>query len=374
MRLILWNWLADRYGEDIRERLYATATEAMREAAAGAAEAASEDSAPGAANAKNGVSPDSPSSDGGTVASKKNVDVGFVFALGQEYGCLLDLFKGVKTTKGGGVKYHEARFQGRNVVLAESGIGEEKARAATLALIQAFHPQRIISAGFSGGLVSSLSRRQIVIPREIIRRSTGEKIDLWRQFLPPEAEKKDASPSSRSDLPAGRSDDADSRPNGPPPSRDDDPKPDDPFDLRFAVGTLLTSDEIVSQPSEKKRLGEKFGASLVDMETFAVADTCRSANVPFLAVRVILDPLDETLPPDLKNLTDSAGCGTARVLGALFGTVTRRPSSLLDIYQLKENALTAADALADALAEILATTPGPGVPSSGSDSHADGRK
>lgn len=355
LRFILLNWFAARYGDEIRDRIFETAAQAAQEAAAGAKEAADSqrtDSDAAAAGARERAA-----SFHGGVTTFQRADVGFVFALGQEYGCFLDLLKNVKTTKGNGLKYHEALFGPLRIAIVESGIGQEAARAATLALIQAFRPRRVVSAGFSGGLVPSLRRNQIVLPRDLIQMTTGKKIDLWQRFLPSsdETEKGQAVPSDalRADSRgAPNSSDAWKAPKS---DSADAPSGDDPFDRYFAAGPLLTSDEVVSDPAEKKRLRDQFGAALVDMETFAVADACRSMEVPFLAVRVILDPVEEKLPSDLKILTDSASSGTARLLGAFFGTVTRRPSSLWDIYRLKENALVAADTLADALASILKT-------------------
>ena len=301
-RTILLHWLASQITPEVQANLQNAATDALRDA----------------------VAP--------TPESDQTVEAGFVFADPREYGCLLDRMNSVRVTRGGGFKYSDGRLGSSRLVIVESGIGATKAAAAAEALIQVFRPKRIISAGFAAGLVPSLERNRIVLSRRIIQRATGETLDLWQKLLEGPMEETSKN-SSKNGADSGSG---------------------DPLDKKYAAGTLLTSDELIEKPSEKKRLAEQFGASLADMETFAVAAVCRSAGVPFLSVRVIFDSVNETMPGDLKILADAAQKSAARTLGAFFGAVTRRPSSLLDMYQLKENALVAADKLADALVDILA--------------------
>ena len=48
---------------------------------------------------------------------------------------------------------------------------------------------------------------------------------------------------------------------------------------------------------------------------------------------------------------------TARMLGAVVGALWRRPAGAKDLWQLKENALLAADALAKHLREVMLRLP-----------------
>jgi adenosylhomocysteine nucleosidase len=86
------------------------------------------------------------------------------------------------------------------------------------------------------------------------------------------------------------------------------------------------------------------------METFGVAEVCRRRGVPFIAVRIIHDTAQETLPPDMEKLLDQK-TEPAR-LGAAFGVLLKRPSRIKDLWALKETALIASKKLADFLGEI----------------------
>ncbi len=104
-------------------------------------------------------------------------------------------------------------------------------------------------------------------------------------------------------------------------------------------------------PADKKKLFQQYSALAVDMETFAVAEVCRRLEVPFSSVRVINDTAADALPRDVHYLLEQKS-GAAR-LGAAFGAVLQRPSSLKDMYQMRENALVASDRLAKFLAEMV---------------------
>jgi adenosylhomocysteine nucleosidase len=117
------------------------------------------------------------------------------------------------------------------------------------------------------------------------------------------------------------------------------------------VGAVLTADRIIRRPEEKRKLGEEHQVLAVDMETYAVAEVCLQEHVRFLAVRVVSDPVEETLPDDVEHLLDQQS-GAGR-LGAAVGTFWRRPGSVKDVYRLRENALIASDRLAKFLVSTV---------------------
>ena len=223
-------------------------------------------------------------------------DIGFVFALPMEAAGITDRLTERQTTIGDGRKFHTGQLRKFRVAVVESGVGQEKARRATRAMIETFQPKRVISAGYSGGLDATLKRFAIRIPSAVIRESDGNRIQLY-------------------------------------------PEADNPV-------SLLTTDFVVATPNRKKTLGEKYQADLVDMETFAIAELCQERGVPFLSVRIVLDSVNESLPKDVQRIMKSAERSTAQLAGSLLGSLFSRPTALIDLYTLKERALDAADRLA----------------------------
>ena len=62
------------------------------------------------------------------------------------------------------------------------------------------------------------------------------------------------------------------------------------------IGPLVSRGVPIESSAEKSALAGETGALAVDMETAAVAEACRAAGVPLLAVRVISDPASVPLP------------------------------------------------------------------------------
>jgi adenosylhomocysteine nucleosidase len=102
-------------------------------------------------------------------------------------------------------------------------------------------------------------------------------------------------------------------------------------------------------------LGQQHEALAVDMESMAVADVCRQEQVRCLSIRVISDAVDQALPKDIDYLVTRKTL--AGRIGAAAGAAVRRPSSIKDMWQLKEDALVASDRLAKFLAGIIGQLP-----------------
>lgn len=240
------------------------------------------------------------------------VDVGVVFALAAEQGCFEDLLGDVERfeTEAGVVRI--GTLDGRTVATIISGPGRPAAAHACEALIAAHRPRLVISAGFCGGLQLQLKRNAIAIADRILA-TNGSGYEC------------DRAPLAQFDLSPG------------------------------AVGPWMTVDRIIAKSAEKKSLGERTGAIACEMESLAVAEVCRARGASCFAVRVVSDPVDEDLPGDLDPLLQPKS--TAGMVGAVLGTLWRRPSSIKDLLRLKENALVAADTLANYLAGIVRQLP-----------------
>lgn len=239
------------------------------------------------------------------------VDIGFVFAMPMEAAGIADVLKRSKTTKADGRVFRTGFLGKYRVALVESGVGQEKAGRAAEVLLDVFQPKRLISAGYGGGLTRRLKRFAVCFPEIVVRQEDGDTLDLT-EVVP-----------KRLDVPA-----------------------------RDKLG-LLTTDFVVASPKQKLELGKATGAEIVDMETFAVADVCRRREIPFLAARIILDTAEEQLPGDVQRILKNAEVGGARLVGSVLGSLFKRPSSILDLYSLKERALKATDRLAKQLVEEL---------------------
>jgi adenosylhomocysteine nucleosidase len=286
----------------LRNWLMTQAKDRLREAASPADGNATASSAQGA--------PRTAAEQGPPEVKREICHVGVVFALGLEAGGLADSLAGVVRTHAAGLVFREGGLDGRRVVLVESGVGREAAERATQALIQGHQPQWIISAGYAGGLSDQVAQGDFVLADELVD-TQGSALAIDFKLAP------DALQSMRN----------------------------------VHVGRLLTVNQVVARAEEKQSLGVRHAALAVDMETVGVAETCRREKVRFLSVRIITDAVDRTLPDDIDYLVKKKS--TAGRLGAAAGAILRRPSSIKDMWQLKEDALVASDRLAKFLVGVI---------------------
>ena len=243
------------------------------------------------------------------------VDTGFVFALRQEAVGILDRLKRCKTTRGNGWTFHTGRIEDISVAIVLSGVGQKNAEAATNILLDVFVPKLICSAGYAGGCSSRLKQSNICVPEQVMRGSDKQALDLSKRI-----------PQRTSMMPNKL--------------------------------TLLTVNDVVESPEQKRTFYEQTGAELVDMETFAVAEVCRTREVPFLSIRVILDAVEDRVPHDITKILEHMDKGTSRFSGAILGSLWSRPSVVLDLVSLKRRALTAAERLAKfTVAELFRRKP-----------------
>jgi len=240
--------------------------------------------------------------------SANTCELGIVLALDIEWGGLADLLRGASTIRGEGFVVRQGRIGDRATAMILSGPGRDLAAMAAERLIEGHRPQRIVSAGFAGGLCADLKRLDILVADRVMIES-GDSIPI--------------------DLPAGLASAID---------RSD-----------VHRGPLLTVDEVVRQPDQRETLYKNFGAMAVDMETFAVAEVCRRRGAAFSSVRAINDARGDTLPRDIQRLLRQKT--PAARWGAALGSVWRRPAVVKDLYLLRKNALAAADRLAQFIAD-----------------------
>jgi adenosylhomocysteine nucleosidase len=240
-------------------------------------------------------------------------DVGIVAALSLEVGFLIDQLASVRKYSGPRHSVIEGTCGGKLVVVVIAGPGCAAARRGAELLLAGHRPHWLLSIGFAGALDPALPRYAIVMPNEVIDfESHRYAIDV---AVPP------------------------AEGGGHP---------------RIATGRLLTADRIIVTAAEKAELRRRHEASLVDMETSAVAALCSERGVRFLSIRVISDEAEVDLPPEVVELLTRTG--SYRV-GAALRVLWKRPSRLKELWALHEHAQEAADRLAKFTVAALGRLP-----------------
>lgn len=187
-------------------------------------------------------------------------------------------------------------FEKDEVVLVCGGIGAEAARRAAQAVIAAYAPSIVYSAGFAGALDPALKVGDVVAPRRVINASDGSSVNLSQ-----------------------------------------------------GEGVLVSFGSVAS-PAQKARLRDSFAAQAVDMEAAAVARAAEARGAGFAVVKVISDESDFNFPA-MESFIDSSG----QFLQGRFAWYTAlRPWLWPQVARLARNSNRASRILCDELRKMIA--------------------
>lgn len=116
--------------------------------------------------------------------------------------------------------------------------------------------------------------------------------------------------------------------------------------------TLLTIDRVATTPADKVVLHRRHAAAAVDMESHHVAAFAAGRGLPLTVIRAISDDADTTLPAGMEQwINDDGSPRVSRALVALL----RRPTMLASLLRLRRDTQRAAENLATAVEQWLAT-------------------
>ena len=177
------------------------------------------------------------------------------------------------------------------VRLLTSGVGPARARDAAERTIEQHDPSAVISIGVAGGLTNSLRRPALTLPTTIIRQSDGATFE-------PDFELRKQTVRLLNDA-----------------------------DIAWDAVTSITTPEILFTREEKIEASEA-GAQIVQMEDAEWAEICADAGIPFLALRVVMDALNDDIPNEVVKWR-----GRPSPLDIAVGTI-RRPRLLRELIDL----------------------------------------
>ncbi len=175
--------------------------------------------------------------------------------------------------------HNRSRFLGgflgetNRIVVAEAGTSYPRHRAAAEWLVETHHVPWILSVGFSSSLSPDVHTGDLVLADEIV--DTHGNSTPVRCTLKPQK--------------------------------------------RVHVGRLVVADQHPFNSAAKHSLAQSSNALAADTTSLAAAQICSERNVRFLAIRAIIDELDDDIPEVAANMllrADSQAWGGA--LGSLF--------------------------------------------------------
>ncbi|MEM9251604.1 MAG: hypothetical protein AAGB29_04565 [Planctomycetota bacterium] len=118
--------------------------------------------------------------------------------------------------------------------------------------------------------------------------------------------------------------------------------------------SLVTVDAVITDPAEKRSLGESSDAEVADMEGYEFARWCTEYGLEWVILRAISDGVDDALPEPIGDWVTPEG--KTKVSAALTWAGIR-PGRLAELTRLKARADKAGAALRAAVIRLAETWP-----------------
>jgi 5'-methylthioadenosine/S-adenosylhomocysteine nucleosidase len=185
---------------------------------------------------------------------------------------------------------YRGEYRGKDVLLAQTGVGRQRAETATEFVLRRYSVTALVSLGFAGALTAQLRVGDMVVcptlhcatgPTQEADRFTSYRSDEHLLRLATQALEDTA--------------------------------------LRFCIGSGVTVPQLASSSEKKRELGGAFQAHIVDMESYWIARIASGKQIPFVAVRAISDAACEALPPFDEMLTPDGGWRWGKAISHFLG-------------------------------------------------------
>lgn len=219
--------------------------------------------------------------------------IGIIGAVVQEAEAIKKEIKEIKETVISGISFFTGKFNDKDVVFVQSGIGKVNAAITATLLIEKFKVSEVIFSGVAGSLDERLKVGDVVIGRDIVQHDVDATAFGYKMGQIPQMKEWAFESDKELVEKAGNIND---------------------FDHRIFFGRILTGDQFVSKKDVKIRLGKDFEALCVDMESGAVAQVCTRLGVKFLIIRSISDSITDESDMEYETFVKLAAKNSTRIL------------------------------------------------------------
>jgi len=241
-----------------------------------------------------------------------------VAALSDEVRGISKLLSEPTTIRVADIDYVSGRSSGVEVSLLLTGIGAERAEARTRALLEAEEVEALVAVGFAGGLRDVHLAGDILVAEELVAAAAplGDGPEAFA-----------SAPELLELVPTQ-------------------------LDVQQLVrrGRMATVGRILTTRADKADARERESADVVDLESGGIARAARSAGVPALYARAVVDDSEMDLPLDFSRLVTETGRPRALRLAL---ALALRPWAIPGLLDVRKRTIKAAASLTSLVAVFL---------------------
>ena len=213
------------------------------------------------------------------------------------------------------IHFTEGILNGRQVVLAQTGIGKVNAAIVTTLLLEHFQPRELVFTGIAGGVNPELSPGDLVVgtqvsyhdygtltPDSMKRRATRNPFTMQEN---PEFFRCDSGLVQKALLAGKKSllEKINSRKGNHTPL--------------IIAGIIVTGDVFVSSLAATQNLRSRLNADATEMEGAAVAQVCWQQKTPFIIIRSLSDDAGNNAAMDVRSFYEIAARNSANLVMTL---------------------------------------------------------
>ena len=205
---------------------------------------------------------------------------------------------------GDGLEARAGQLDGRDVVVAASGVGKVRAATTATLLVERFGCRALVLSGVAGGLSASLGIGDLVIAERVIDIDYGRLTDAGRRvYQPGTLPLPGVLPDPGYRLPAHLVDRVRARLAA--------------AGLTATLGTVLTGDAFLASARLRDELAAQWSALAIEMEGSAVCGVAERFGVPWLVLRALSDRAGDESVTDFTAFLSSAAATSARLVREL---------------------------------------------------------
>ncbi|MFA9424184.1 MAG: 5'-methylthioadenosine/adenosylhomocysteine nucleosidase [Sedimentibacter sp.] len=224
--------------------------------------------------------------------------IGIIGAMDIEVAELIESMENIKEEEISSIVYYTGKLQGKEVVVAKSGVGKVHAAVCAQTMILKYSPDVIINTGVAGSLSSDLNIADLVISDKVVQHDfdtsgIGDPIGLISGInlieipCPIYLVKKIQQSAKLIE------------------------------ETKVVVGTIASGDQFICNKARKEYIVEHFNALCAEMEGAAIGQVCYLNNVDFCIVRAISDKADGSAHMDFPTFVKIAAKKSAKLINNL---------------------------------------------------------
>jgi hypothetical protein len=191
------------------------------------------------------------------------------------------------------ISFFTGKFNEKEIVFVQSGIGKVNAAITATLLIEKFNVKEVIFSGVAGSLDARLKIGDVVIGRDIVQHDVDATAFGYKMGQIPQM--KEWAFESDKDLIEKTA-----KINN--------------INHQILLGRILTGDQFISKKDVKIQLGKDFDALCVDMESGAVAQVCTRLGIKFLIIRSISDSITNDSGMEYTSFVKLAAENSKKIL------------------------------------------------------------